>query len=625
MSITARGTLETGAINAPGAAVRLASTGDLDVAGDIHVEGAATIPQPGPGQAQSAGSVALTSSGGNAAVRGDVYAYGRDTGAAGPAGGSGGAVTMGGTDVRAGAIDTTGGSTQTQPAGPSAPVTLAARGDLHVLGRIDASGQYSSGSAPSVGAAVTARAAGQAILGGGVSAAGGSGYTNGAPGGPIDVSGAGVIAGTLNASGGGLAGNNPAGGNAGPGGRIRVAGGAGRVSLSSVLANGTYAAGGMGGAGGGIEVAGAAVSAGQVTTAAGTTGGASGSPGGRISLWSDGALTVSGPVDSSGSYANGAATPPRAGAPAGAIVLRAANGRLSLGGAVRADGGDGGPNALSGALGGPGGAGGAIDVVARTLGTVVSISSRGGDGGSYGDAQGSGGAGGAIRGWTDAPLFDDLKAVLSDGGSGGPVGPSGGRLAESSPAGLAIGGSQLTFTSRSPDAQGFRLVRSLAGAAPAVVAQAGGAAGFRLNAPTCVPATFTVVAFNATVGWTSDAPPPVAWVARPSKTQACADPPRLRAASTRLRLRLKALRRAKWKVGLRVRSSGIGSLQASLLGKRKALATVKRAITRPGSASVRLLLPKAVRRAGTYRVRLTSTAPDGKKKASTTITLEVRR
>ena len=362
-----------------------------------------------------------------------------------------------------------------------------------------------------------------------------------------------------------------------------------------------------------------------MNAAGGSAGGFSGSPGGAVSLSSEGALSVGGSVTTSGSGAYQNLNPAAGGAAAGRILLRAAGGRLVLGGAVRAEGGDGGPNSVDGQRGGPGGAGGPIDIVARTVGQVVSVSSSGGRGGDYGDDQGVGGAGGPIRGWTDAPLFDDQKLIAADGGDGQPAGPGGGRILESSPAGVAIAGTSLTFMGRSPDAQSYRVLRSLNGGPFTVVATRSAPSAVGIGSPTCVPARFTVVAAHAPVGWTSDAAPPVDWMAQPSRRQRCTDAPKVSARAKVVRLKLRRLRAAKWRVRVAVKATGVGALQAKLLRKRRTLATVRQALTRPGSATVRLTLPRAARRAGRYSLRLRAAAPMGKKATTTTITLEVTR
>ncbi len=76
---------------------------------------------------------------------------------------------------------------------------------------------------------------------------------------------------------------------------------------------------------------------------------------------------------------------------------------------------------------------------------------------------------------------------------------------------------------------------------------------------------------------------------------------------------------------VKVRSTGMGALEARLLRQRRTLASVRQPLRRAGAASVRLTLPRAARRAGRYVLRLRAAAPVGKKATTTTLTLEVTR
>lgn len=623
VTVLGSGTVETGDIRSPGAAVEVRGTQGVSVAGDIDVSASGAIPPAGPGVLQGGGTVAVGSVAGDAAIRGSIFAGGRDSGTAGIGGGPGGTVAVAGGDVRLGGADTSGGSASSGPGAWPGGIGLAARGSLDVLGRLDASGGGASTGPAAGGARIEVRAGGPAVIAGGATSAGGSSQAGGAPGGAIDLAGGALTAGNLTTTGGSGGGASPsAGGN---GGLLRATSG-GRTSVGNLTAAGGNASNGAGaGAGGPIGVNGATVSTGSVNAAGGSASGFSGAPGGPVSLSSDGSLAVGGAVTTSGSGAYQNLSPAPLGAPAGRILLRAASGRLSLGGPVRAEGGDGGPNSVDGQRGGTAGAGGQIDIVARTVGQVVAISSAGGRGGDYGDDQGVGGAGGAIRGWTDAPLFDDQKLIAADGGDGQPAGTSGGRSAEASPADAAISGSTFTFTSRSPDAQAYRVLRSLSGGPFTPVAVRSAAGAVPISAPACVSARFTVVAVHPPVGWVSDAAAPVAWTAQPSRRQRCTDAPAVSARSRVVRRSLRALRAAKWRVRVKVRSTGMGALEARLLRQRRTLASVRQRLGRAGTASVRLTLPRAARRAGRYVLRLRAGAPVGKKATTTTLTLEVTR
>jgi hypothetical protein len=293
---------------------------------------------------------------------------------------------------------------------------------------------------------------------------------------------------------------------------------------------------------------------------------------------------------------------------------------------VWATGGRGADNPAAGAKGGAGGNGGAVDVVARTLGTVVSIVADGGDGGDYGADQGPGGAGGAIHGFTDGALLDDLKVVQADGGDGNPLGPSGARTQESSPASLAIGaGGVLSWTSRSPGASRFRVLRAV-GDGPFEVAGETVATSLALTTPLCTPIRATVVAVHDGVRWTSDQPAAASYTAQPSATQRCGDPAGIAFKERKLKRRLRTVRKAKWRINVELTPSGLGKLDATLQrGKKKVerLSTTA-AQLKPGAPVVlRFTLPKGKRRHGRFAVVLVVSSPDGTRRTTTTVPLEV--
>ncbi len=638
ITINSAGALNTGALTAYGATVNLAAAGPIDIGGDIQTQGTSGVPQNVPLQAQFAGPVAVASSGGDVRISGNVNASGRDApgnAGAGLGGGNGADVSISGSDVRLGSVDATGGSSVDAAPGGSAHIALAARGSLIALGRLDAGGQNSTVGAATPGAHIDATAGGPLVIGGGAWAGGAQSPSGGSAGGAIALQGQTISAGTLFVAGGNAA-SSPTPMNGGPGGSI-TASASGNVSLAALQAyGGNGQPGSSPGAGGSIAVASGAgsIGTGQVTTQGGYTGGGPGAPGGPISLSAQTDLSVGGTLDASGSNANGDADPPRPGADAGNVLLRAATGTLSLGGQMRAAGGSGAGSTVATAAGGRGGNGGRLDLVAKALGSIVSISTHGGNGGDYGDLQGPGGTGGAVLGWTDAPLFDDQKVVDSDGGSGHPVGSSGVRTQESSPTALAVDPAtgRLTFTTRSPDAQLYRVLRSVGGAPAEVALESAQTTGLAPASPVCVPVTFTVVAVHKDLGWTSDAPAPVSFTRPPSATQGCGDAPKLSAAA-RLRFSLRSLRRKKYRAVLKLRADGIGSVQANLLPVRrkghktatKPLAKLGLQVAKVGGQTVQLVLPKAARRPGRYTLQLAATSPDGKGHVTTTLTLEVRK
>lgn len=626
VTIASSAGLDVGAtITALSAPVKLAAAGDLQVGGDISTIGTASTPLPVPYQAQGGGVVDVSSSGGDVAIAGNIAAAGRDQGAGGLYGGNAAPVTLSGGNVRVGNVDTTGGTSTDHDPGSTAPISLAARGSANVLGRLDASGQNSTSSAGTSGSSISITAGGQASISGGATVQGGSGIVGGAAG-SIGVTAGSALLTTLSAFGGNAASaSNPGAGGAG--GAIKVAA-TGPVSAGALQAFGGNGQNGMqGGGGGAIDVSGAPVSATQVSTAAGTSPGAVGASGGHISLSSGTSLHITGSIVSTGANGAGSVAPARPGGAAGSILLRAAAGTLTLGGSVLATGGTGGP-APTANLGGTGGAGGRLDVVAQTLGSFVSLSTHGGTGGGTGDLQGPGGAGGTVHAWTDGTIFDDQRVVDADGGDGGTLGATGAKVQESSPTGPAISADGVfSFASHSPGAEGFQILRSVAGAAATVAATTTATSAIKTSAPMCVPVTFTVQAFHSGVGWDSATPAPVAYIAQPSATQKCVDPPGLAARSTKIKFKLRTLRKAKWHLSVALTAKGVGALDASLLKRKvkKALWGSSTKLDKPGQTKLRVSLPKRARHTGRYTLRLVTTAPDGKAKATTNLNLEVKR
>lgn len=637
VSISSAGPLSVGAVYAYGAPVNLAAGGAIEVGGDVQTQGTGGIASPDPARVQYGGPVAIASSGGDVRVNGNVSSWGRDApgnAGAGLGGGLGSDISITGSDVRTGTLDTTGGSSADAAAGTSGRIAISARGALHALGRLDAGGQNSNASQATPGARISATAGGPLVVAGGAGSSGGQGSTGGMPGGEIVLTGQTVTTGVLfNAGANAPSSGTP--GNGGAGGSIAVSA-AGNASIASLYAYGGNAPSGASpGRGGPISVTSStgSIATGRVSAQGGWPSSGPGADGGPISLSAQTDLTAGDWISSSGSGANGAAAPPRAGGSAGNVLLRAATGTLTLGDTVRAEGGSGAAHPADGNLGGAGGRGGRIDVVTRALGPIVAISTHGGYGGDWGDDRGPGGAGGAVLAWTDAPLFDDQKVVDTDGGDGRPAAPAGAKTAQLSPIGPVVDPATgiLSFTTRSPDAQGYRVLRSIGGAVPEVVLESSASTGLQPAAPICVPVVFTVVATNSGVGWTSAPSPPVAYTRPASATQQCGDAPALTAAGT-LRFHRRALRRAKWHATVKLRSSGIGTVQGTLMragrkGRRtstRALSKMSATLTRPGSQSLRLTLPRAARRPGRYLLRLVTMAPDGKGRRTTTLKLEVR-
>ena len=406
------------------------------------------------------------------------------------------------------------------------------------------------------------------------------------------------------------------------------------VTGAASAVGGNSSAGADGAAGGTVDVRGNNVSSGSVNVNAGTTGRA-GAKGGTIVLWANGNLSVGSATGNGASAtANGssnAATATMPGGAGGRIILRAAAGTVAASGVVRANGFNGGAAAAP-TRAGAGGAGGDIDIVATRIGAIGSIFAIGGNSGSgttTGPTSAGGGAGGTVRVWSDDDPNDGRTTILTTGGTGVPLGPDGARIVEMSPTGLTVDGvGALAFTSRSPDADGYRVFRSVNGAPLEAVVDATGTSGVAPPPPpSCVPVTYTVQAFETALGWLSLPIGPVAFTQQPSATQACTDAPKLKAGKA-LKVKLKALKKSKWKLNVTVQAQGAGTLLAKLFPKKikkktKPYVTVTRPVLAPAKVKIALILPKAVRKPGTYTIRFETKAPVGKATRSATVKLEV--
>ena len=142
-----------------------------------------------------------------------------------------------------------------------------------------------------------------------------------------------------------------------------------------------------------------------------------------------------------------------------------------------------------------------------------------------------------------------------------------------------------------------------------------------------MPVTYTVQAFETALGWLSLPIGPVAFTRQPSATQACTDAPKLKVGKG-LKVKLKALKKSKWKLNVTVQAQGAGTLLAKLFPKKikkktKPYLTVTRPVLAPAKVKFSLVLPKAIRKAGTYTIRFETQAPVGKATRSAIVKLEV--
>jgi hypothetical protein len=116
----------------------------------------------------------------------------------------------------------------------------------------------------------------------------------------------------------------------------------------------------------------------------------------------------------------------------------------------------------------------------------------------------------------------------------------------------------------------------------------------------------------------------VPFTAQPSATQKCGDPAAVTAAKA-VTVRLKDVRKAKWSLTVPLTSTGVGHVDATLQkGKKKIIKLATAALeVKAGALSVKLALPKGQRRAANLTLVLVTTAPDGTRRATTTVAVRV--
>jgi hypothetical protein len=269
-------------------------------------------------------------------------------------------------------------------------------------------------------------------------------------------------------------------------------------------------------------------------------------------------------------------------------------------------------------------------LIVQSIAASTGVLSGGGNGGNPGiqnGLRGAGGNGGLVQVWAQSPSLILLQLVDSTGGTGDPNGADGAQQDESAPTALSLSKTGLLgFTSHSPEAEGYRVYASLAGA-PAKLILATAKSGVTLpKVPPCVQADYTLTAFNATIGWQSDPIGPVSFMAPPSANQACTDAPQVTLGAQKLKKKLNPLRKKKWRVPIRFLADGQGNAHVVLSRKGKVLTTADRPL---GAArkdvSVTLTLPKKFRKTGKFTVTVTGSAPIGKARSKSTLTLEVKK
>jgi hypothetical protein len=653
--IDSPGLVVTQNLHAPGAGISVHGGGGVSIGGDVSSAGTDTATGGDPARVTSGGGIDIGSGSGDVSVLGSVSSFGKDMAGAGALeGGHGGVVSVAGGEIHiSGAIDSSAGRGVDISAGQPGGIALAARGSIVVSGPVNASGDISTNGFGSNGAVVNLSAkAGLAV--GSVSAAGGASTSAGAGvGGSVTLSsGAALSAGAINTSGAGSpmggthggavtvtgasvalgavtsdagdASSDAAGGNGDTGGAVTIAA-TGNAGVGAVSARGgSGRTTGAGGSGGVVAISGDRVTTGSVTTL-GENLSASGA---SVTLAAQSSLFVGGAVDTSGAAgANG--NPARVGGYGGAMLLSVAHGPITLGGRLRSEGGAGG-NGAAGGGGAAGGSGGSIEIVVGSVASSTGVLSGGGNGGTAGAqnaARGAGGNGGRVRIWAQLPSLILLQLVDSTGGTGDPNGVDGPQVEEAAPTGLSISKTRtLSFTTHAPDAEGYRVFASIGGA-PAKVAMTTKASSVPLpKVAACVGVAFTVAGFASGVGWQSDPIGPANFMAPPSDDQSCTDAPQVTLGVQKLKKKLRALSKKKWRVPVRFLADGMGLAHVVISRGKKVITTADKPLAAGRrNVSVTLTLPKAVRKSGKFLVTVSGSAPLGKARSKSTLVLEVKR
>jgi hypothetical protein len=616
-------------VNAPGAAISIHGA-SISVSGDLSSAGSAA-------PIVTAGGMDVAATNGALRIGGNVTASGLDG-----ASGSGADISLRGGDVRVGTIDASAGSSSAGPPGYAGNVGVSGSASVSISGSVDTRGASGPTTFGATGGGNVALISGGPILAGNVLASGAdanAALPSGA--GTIVIQGAAVAVGQLFTNGGSRA--NGAGYGAAANG-VSVTS-AGALSVGNIEAYGGNSTGDgvAGGHGGQILLTGDGIFTSELRTTAGSsTGNAPGGSAGPIVVNGRSTATILGGVYAYGASASGNA--PYPGGSGADVILHASGGSLSLSAPVRTSGGSGG-NAPGGVKAGPGGAGGSLDLVGTTIDPIAGINTEGGDGGfsNNADNRGVGGPGGAIHAWSETRVTEALRAISTAGGGGSPPGPDGAQLQDSGPTGLLVDAAGLlSFTSQSPSAEGYRVVRTIADAVTTVLTTRSTS---RLAVPAvdlCVPVAYQVQAFQSAVGWTSPLTAAVSFTRAPSATQRCTDAPTLTHAKTVV-VKQKSLAKAKGSFSFGAQSNGIGTVTATATtkGAKKPIGVATIVLTKPGAFGITLKLDPKVKlqykqpkkkkgkkkrppAVAKISVKLIAAAPSGKATTSITVPVEVR-
>jgi hypothetical protein len=116
-------------------------------------------------------------------------------------------------------------------------------------------------------------------------------------------------------------------------------------------------------------------------------------------------------------------------------------------------------------------------------------------------------------------------------------------------------------------------------------------------------------------------------MAPPSATQACTDAPQVTLGVQKLKKKLRPLIKKKWRVPIHFLADGMGTVHVVLSRGKKQYAVIDKPLG-PVRRTVTVILtipkkPKNLRKAGKFTVTVTGSAPLGKARSKSTLTLEV--
>ena len=115
-------------------------------------------------------------------------------------------------------------------------------------------------------------------------------------------------------------------------------------------------------------------------------------------------------------------------------------------------------------------------------------------------------------------------------------------------------------------------------------------------------------------------------MAPPSDDQACTDAPQVTLGVQKLKKKIRALSKKKWRFPVRFLADGMGLAHVVRLARQEGHHDGRQAACGGRrNVSVTLTLPKAVRKSGKFLVTVSGSAPLGKARSKSTLVLEVKK